>query len=113
YHFYCAPPVGVDWYMTSFAANVGSGGQLYEGARPENTNLGITHSDRRNNISGEDSLTIECAWHPNHPLALFIPFPISMPMFVRVLECQYATPETTKVIFSGRVAQPAVRGDKL
>lgn len=113
FHFWMNRPVDAHWYFTSFAADVASGGKLYEGARPGNTNLGIDYLDRREGTSGDDSLTIECAWHVNHPLAFFVPIPITAPMFVQVSEVKYSDLETVKIIATGRVTSPQIKGEKL
>jgi uncharacterized phage protein (TIGR02218 family) len=106
YKFWCPDPVGVAWHYTSFAAPVFSNDVLH-------TPHGIEHQQRRNGVTGDDSLTIEAAWDANHPFALWFPIPISAPMFARVQETTVADPDTVTTIFSGRVGPPKDKGESL
>ena len=106
YDFWCAQPIDHHWYFTSFAAPVYSGGHLH-------TAGAITHGTRRNGVAGDDTLDLSTAWSADHPLALFFPVPLSVPMNIRVSETTYGDPDTVTVLFTGRVGAPVDNGAQL
>lgn len=101
YRFWFDAPIDVAWYLTSFASDVASNGQLY-------SSNATTHGSRRNSTRGDDAIEISAAWNANHPLALFLgPVPITGKLNVQILETTYADLDATTAIFTGRVLDVA------
>jgi hypothetical protein len=106
YHFSAASPVLQNWYYTSFAAKVWSGGKQYQP-------FPITHGAVNQTARGDkDELDIEAKADPSHPFSLFLPSPFGAQMNVQVFACLLATPDNATLIFNGIVRLVDDQGTK-
>lgn len=107
YHFWMDTASAVHWRYTSFAADLVSNGDTFT-AKP------ITHGEiQRGGDGGSDAVNIEAVYESGHPLALGLPYPTPKPINVEILEAAYADPDTTTVLFTGRIEKPPRRGKKI
>jgi hypothetical protein len=98
YRFWCDPPISVNWYYTSFAADVISRNNQYS------SSIAIGHGSYSRGLTLDDeTLEISAQYDPNSPLSLFYPVPMSRPMWVQVFETTLGDPDTVKLFFTGRV----------
>ena len=107
YRFSCSAPRETVWCYTSFAAGVVSGNVLFE-AFPM-THRGLKKSAKLDN----ETLDIEAKFDAAHPLALFLPLPLTKPLNVEVLKVTLADPETQERVFNGTVRTVEDQGEKL
>lgn len=107
YHIWAAAPVKTDWYFTSFAAGVVSGGKLY-------SPFPMSHKQIRHTVDGNSNpVEIEAQPDPNHPFAMLAGAPPGRPLWIEVGLCYLATPDVVTRLFSGFVSSVTDDGGKL
>ena len=108
YHFWLeAGDTTRDWYLTSFGREITSGGIPYAAHAINHGSL------QRSTKADREELNIDGVYDPASPLAMFIPFTLPAPLWVEVHEASYADPDTTTLLFTGRVDKVSARGRKL
>lgn len=95
------------WRFTSLNETVASGGYAFTPAPFEHGQL--TFSARP--VSEEVQLT---SWfEPANPISQFLPFQISQPLWVKIRETTFAAPDTTTLLFTGKVQSVEPEGKLL
>lgn len=97
YHFWAEAPVNVEWFYTSFAAPVGSGGAWWQ-PWPQNHEAIREGTDARG-----DEVSVEARLAYTHPFSLFFPIPIGKPLRAEIFRTSFSDPETKTRIFAGIV----------
>lgn len=107
YHFFALAPIDNHWFYTSFASDVISADELYKSAA-------ITHGNLKQSTSFQaEALEIRAAFSQDHPLSLYLPFPLSKPIHVEVFSARMSDPEDRTLLFSGTVRKVSDNGQYL
>jgi uncharacterized phage protein (TIGR02218 family) len=94
------------WYFTSHYQAITSNGQVYT-AKP------INHSSLRQSLKADRAeVTIDALYETGHPLAQFVPTNQGLPLWVEIYEATVPVPNTTTLLFTGRVLRAPLRGKK-
>lgn len=84
------------WRYTSFAQPITSGGETFAA-------LNLTHgSILRSTRADRQEVSVDAMLRANAPWSLSLPYPASWPLWVEILQADFADPDTTTVLFTGR-----------
>jgi uncharacterized phage protein (TIGR02218 family) len=93
------------WHFTSFAEDIVSGGTTY-------TARNLNHGAIRRSVATEqETVDVSAMFDVSAPWADDMPNPSTWPLWVEIMEAQFATPDTRTVVFTGREDKsPRVKG---
>jgi uncharacterized phage protein (TIGR02218 family) len=105
YHFWAVyGATTVHWRFTSFQLDITSNGNTF-------TSQAITHGALRKSLRGQsEEVELRATYEAGQPLADFFPVVLTRPLWVEIIEAPYATPNSTTVLFTGRVGAPRKKG---
>lgn len=112
--FYGGPGVAIsasnDWFFTSFYTDVSS---TYAGAMAAqvHTAKNLTHGRLTSSIKAEATgTTLKAYLEATNPLSYFVNQQINLPLWVEIRSASFATPNTTRLLFTGQVLRSSTAG---
>lgn len=108
YEFWTANGVTTTFYrLTGLNQNIVSSSQTF-------VSTPITHRDLVNSLRSEREELVLESWHESgNPLSLFVPFKLPVPLWLKLYETTYATPDARTLVFTGKVLSVGNEGRKL
>lgn len=84
------------WRYTSFAEAITSGGETF-------APMNLTHGTiLRSTRADREEVTVDTMLRANAPWGLSLPAPSQWPLWVEILQAEFADPDATTVLFTGR-----------
>lgn len=119
YRFYLGSPQAAvdpvnDWFFTSWPGNLAS---TYNGTIPGQVHdaIAINHGALSQSIRAvwANKLEIETVREPGYPWERFIPSRVGLPLFVQLRTASLSSPNTTSLLFTGRVNNVFPQGKRV